>query len=149
MNSKEIFEIVHREMHHEHNLISNRMSWYVTSQSFLMAAFAVSGGANHSFHWLAKPFLPTLGIVTSLISWFSLIAAVKAMNRVIEYRQNLLSKDHELKRLTPFFERTRKQNESWLEFMKRVGWIHLAGLLPPVITPLIFLVAWIIALIQV
>ncbi len=42
MNSKEIFEIVHREIQHEHNLISSRMSWYVTSQSFLMAAMSYS-----------------------------------------------------------------------------------------------------------
>lgn len=149
MNLKEIFEIVHREIQHEHNLISNRMSWYVTSQSFLMAAFAVSGGANHSFQWLARPFLPILGIVTSLISWLSLIAAVAAMNKVGTYRKKILDQDNELKNLTPFSERFKKDDENWFIFMTRVGWIHLAGLSPPVVTPLIFLIAWVIALTRV
>ena len=149
MNSKEIFEIVHREIQHEHNLISSRMSWYVTSQSFLMAAFAVSGGANHSFQWLARPFLPILGIVTSLISWLSLIAAVEAMNRVSKYRKDILDQDNELQNLAPFSTRFQQNNENWFNFMKRVGWIHLAGLSPPVVTPLIFLIAWVIALAQV
>lgn len=45
-DAKHLIEIVHREIHYEHGLISNRMSWYVTSQSFLMAAFAVVGGLS-------------------------------------------------------------------------------------------------------
>jgi len=30
------------------------MSWYVTSQSFLFAAFAISGSAGHRFSWLSR-----------------------------------------------------------------------------------------------
>jgi hypothetical protein len=68
LKSKELYELIDQEVHREHNLISNRMTWYVTSQSFLMAAFAVSGSSNHKFEWLSKPFLPVLGILTSLDS---------------------------------------------------------------------------------
>ena len=149
LKSIEYYGLIDQEIHREHNLIANRMNWYVTSQSFLMAAFAVSGGANHSFQWLARPFLPILGIVTSLISWLSLIAAVAAMNRVNKYRKDILDQDNELQNLAPFSTKFQQNHENWFDFMKRVGWIHLAGLSPPVVTPLVFLIAWVIALAKV
>lgn len=149
INSREIFEIVDREIHYEHNLISHRMTWYVTSQSFLMAAFAVSGGNGHQFVWLAKPLIPILGIVTSLIIWFSLIAAIEAMRRLKVYKNEIFRQDEYLQKLDPFNLRFRKEKENWLKFMLRVGWIHCIGLSPPIVIPLIFLIAWIIALVQV
>jgi lipopolysaccharide/colanic/teichoic acid biosynthesis glycosyltransferase len=90
-----------------------------------------------------------LGIVTSLISWLSLIASVVAMNGVIEYRKDILDQDNELQKLVPFVKRFQLDDEKWFIFMKRVGWIHLAGLSPPVVNPLIFLIAWAIALTRV
>jgi hypothetical protein len=151
INSRELFEMVDREIHYEHNLISHRMTWYVTSQSFLMAAFAVSGGYNHRFVWLAKPLIPILGVVTSLIIWFSLIAAIEAMRRLKVYKNEIFRQDNYLQNLNPFNLRFRKEKEkeNWFKFMIRVGWIHYIGLSPPVVIPLIFLIAWIIALVQV
>jgi hypothetical protein len=40
LKSIEYYGLIDQEIHREHNLIANRMNWYVTSQSFLMAAFA-------------------------------------------------------------------------------------------------------------
>jgi hypothetical protein len=149
INSRELFEIINREVHYEHNLISNRMTWYVTSQSFLMAAFAVSGGNGHQFIWLAKPLIPILGIVTSLVIWLSLIAAVEAMHRLKDYKNRIFRQDKYLQKLDPFNLRFRKKTENWFKFTIRVGWIHYIGLSPPVVIPPTFLIAWIIALLQV
>ena len=82
MNSKEIYELIDQEIHREHNLISNRMTWYVTSQSFLMAAFAVSGGQGNSVSCSFKLSLPILGISISIIILASLIAALTAMQKL-------------------------------------------------------------------
>lgn len=79
----------------------------------------------------------------------SLIAAVAAMNRVSKYRKEVLDQDNELQNLTAFSTRFQQDNGNWFNFMKRVGWIHPAGLSPPVVTPLIFLIAWVIALAKV
>jgi hypothetical protein len=68
-NEMDIFLILQSEIQSEHNLIANRMTWYVTSQSFLMAAFAISGGKDYSFKWLANHFIPCLGLATSLVTF--------------------------------------------------------------------------------
>jgi hypothetical protein len=145
-NSKEIIELIDREIYSEHNLISNRMTWYVTSQSFLMAAFAISGGHGHTFKWLSKPFIPILGIVTSFVIWCSLIAAVQAMNMLKNYKKDIFDLDTSLKHLVPFKLRFREKDEVFFKFIKRVGWIHYLGMAPPIIMPMIFFMSWIIAL---
>ncbi len=125
-DAKHLIEIVHREIHYEHGLISNRMSWYVTSQSFLMAAFAVVGGYLHNFPWLAKWFIPPLGILISFVTLVSIGAAVLVMSRLRRKEKDLID------RYDPQspFRLLRKQT-------------HRLGLLPPVSVPLLFLIAWI------
>jgi hypothetical protein len=140
LKSKELYELIDQEVHREHNLISNRMTWYVTSQSFLMAAFAVSGSSNHKFEWLSKPFLPVLGILTSLITFGSLLAALTAMNQLKESKKDILKKCETLQEINPFKERFMEDKHLW---------IHVLGMTPPVSIPIIFLTAWIIALVQV
>ncbi|WP_072925471.1 hypothetical protein [Microcystis aeruginosa] len=53
LKSIEYYGLIDQEIHREHNLIANRMNWYVTSQSFLMAAFAISGNNNYRLGFLA------------------------------------------------------------------------------------------------
>lgn len=126
-DAKCLIEIVHREIHYEHGLISNRMGWYVTSQSFLMAAFAVVGGDLHNFLWLAKWFIPPLGIFISIVTLVSISAAVMVMSRLRNEEKCLIEK-HDPQ--SPF-RLLRKHT-------------HGMGLLPPVSIPSLFLIAWIL-----
>ena len=126
-DAKDLIEVVHREIHYEHGLISNRMSWYVTSQSFLMAAFAVVGGAGHNFLWLAKGLIPPLGIVISLIIWISLLAALVAMHRLRAKERALINLHDSTSPFGSLHKRT-----------------HLAGMSPPALVPFVFLIAWIV-----
>src|ERR1051325_11188359 len=125
--AKCLIEIIHREIHYEHGLISNRMSWYVTSQSFLMAALAVVGGYLHNFQWLAKWLIPPLGILISIVTFVSIIAAVMVMSKLRNEEKCLIDK-HDPK--SPF-KLLRKQT-------------HRMGLLPPISVPSLFLIAWIL-----
>ena len=125
--AKCLIEIIHREIHYEHGLISNRMNWYVTSQSFLMAAFAVVGGYQNNFLWLAKWFIPPLGILISIVTLVSISAAIMVMSRLRNEEKCLIEK-HDPK--SPF-KLLRKET-------------HLMGLLPPVSVPPLFLMVWIL-----
>ncbi|MBE5229586.1 MAG: hypothetical protein INR81_10935 [Microcystis aeruginosa PMC 728.11] len=91
LKSIEYYGLIDQEIHREHNLIANRMNWYVTSQSFLMAAFAVSGNNNYRLGFLSIS-LPILGIVTSCIIGASLYAAIKAMNQLKSEKNASLSR---------------------------------------------------------
>lgn len=145
LTSKELLSIIQSEYQVENNLISHRMSWYVASQSFLMASFAVSGGAKHSFPWLTT-LIPALGIVTSIITFFALLAAIGAIRNIYDYRESVLSRDSTLQKIEIFTKRHRlKRDTTWLKFWFRIGWIDTLGLLPPVLTPVIFFAAWITA----
>jgi hypothetical protein len=78
---KEMVEILQREIQYTQTMLGSRMTWYVTSQAFLMTAFAISGGGDHNFKWLAKGIIPGLGFVLSLIIFFSIGAAVPVLIR--------------------------------------------------------------------
>lgn len=130
LKDKDKLDILHREIHHEHGLISNRMNWYAASQVFLMSAFAVAGSNMHHFPWLAKWFLPPLGIVLSLTILPSIIAALLSMWRLRKEEFMLISKSEELKGV-PFAEIT--------------PLIHWFGMAPSVLIPIFFILAWIIA----
>jgi len=54
MNEEERFKLIRAEIHTEYDLIANRMNWYVTSQSFLVTAFALSGGDHHHYMWFLR-----------------------------------------------------------------------------------------------
>ena len=137
MNSKEIYELIDQRIYREHNLISNRMTWYVTSQSFLMAAFAVSGGQGNSVSRLFKLILPILGMLISLIILASIIAAWKAMQKLGNYRREILKADGYLQRIEPFKSRFMDGKYSWINYL---------GVSPPILMPLLFLIAWILIL---
>lgn len=70
---------VHDEIHREHSLLSNRMNWYVTSQSFLVGAFAMGGEANYTFRWMSRWFIPSVGILITVATMLSMFAGVRAM----------------------------------------------------------------------
>ena len=54
MNEEERFKLIRAEIHTEYDLIANRMNWYVTSQSFLVTAFALSGDDRHHYMWFLR-----------------------------------------------------------------------------------------------
>lgn len=72
---------IHAEIHREHGLLSNRMSWYVTSQAFLVGAFAVGGNNGYAFRWMSY-LIPVVGIVITTLILLSIVAGLLAMTRL-------------------------------------------------------------------
>ena len=132
MNNKDIFEYIHTEIHREHDLISNRMSWYATSQSFLLTAFAITGSQNHNYQWLGEYLLPLLGISTTIVIIVAIMAAISSMCSLRRNEKQLLETE-ELAKLNSL------QNKL----------PHIYGIMAPIAIPLLFLFAWLIICIKV
>jgi hypothetical protein len=146
MNLKEKLDFFHKEGQFEHQLIANRMTWYVTSQSFLMAAFAASGSNQNTLKDLFGWFIPLLGIVISVIIWISLRAADLSMKKLKIAEKEIITKIIQKLKENP----QSTELQEWKELQK--VWyadhdhIHFQGMLPPRIIPGLFTGAWLILL---
>ena len=129
------------EIKHEFTLLSSRMNAYVTSQSFLMIAFA-SAMNNTNPHWgkmftLVFPVgLALLGMVTSLRAYQGIVAAVHTIaswhgkqNQLFE--NDLAMDDYRVQRSRPIFEPD-----------SSVDAVHQSSLTFAQFTPRVFLIAW-------
>lgn len=63
----------------EDDLINHRMGWCVGSNAFLIAAFAASGSATHTYSEVLRSTIPALGIAFTAICYCSIIAAYFAI----------------------------------------------------------------------
>ena len=90
------FTLIREYMKHEDDLINNRTTWLNTIQSFLIAAFGItfqksiellSSSANkiddlaiiRGYQYLSTVF-SLVGIGTSIIAWYAILAAVNSIN---------------------------------------------------------------------
>jgi len=136
----EQYHVVRAQIEHEDNLVSQRLSWLLASQSFLFTAYAITLNGpvqSHvrSFETRADKLLSLLtlvGVVSALLIWIAIVAGVIAMKRL---RNGLHSRVGDLlpKGLPP---------------IQTTGIPFLAGQLGPVLTPAIFLLVWLILLIH-
>lgn len=142
LSSKDVLDLLEKEIHAEHNLIANRMTWYVASQSFLMAAFTITGNStNYQYSWLAT-LIPFLGLLNSLIIWLSLQAAIQAMNNCKKFQEKFFNEDDHLKNCKELKKILLESSDSNNSGDYKQKWIHEVGLLPPRLIPLFFLTAW-------
>ncbi len=96
-------EYYRAETRHEYSLLGQRVSWYVTCQSFLIIAFSSGmGNSNLYFRLGIALILPTLGIITSLLTKPSIDGAIAIINRwgakEYEVLQNEDLQDFKIKR---------------------------------------------------
>jgi hypothetical protein len=124
------YEKIREEIRAEHSLIANRLTWYVTSQSFLVTAFAISRGSGFTwFQWFSTVLLPILGSVSSALVFPSILGACNTIKLWHE-------KQHHFFELHPEFKAAFE--------LKRPSWIENRGLLFPKIMPLMFGLFWLI-----
>src|SRR5437588_7070215 len=92
------YEQIRNEIRAEHSLIANRLSWYVTSQSFLVTAFAISRGAGFTwFHWFSTLLLPIIGIVSSALIFPSILGACSTIKLWHDKQRLLFEQNEELR----------------------------------------------------
>jgi hypothetical protein len=120
-----------QRIEHENNLINQRLSALVSSQSFLLSAFAISLNAPKQFflpqyepaHRMLTHTLPITGIACVIVLLLSMLGAVVALHGLRELADRLTNPD-DLPIHSPRF----------------IRWLGHCGVLG---IPLIFLLLWI------
>ena len=76
------YTYLREELRFEHTLLGGRMTYYMTSQSFLFTAAAIARGMqSHDFYWLSGALLPVVGIVASICLLYAIHAAYGRMDQ--------------------------------------------------------------------
>jgi len=122
------YQHIRDEIRAEHSLIANRLTWYVTSQSFLVTAFTISRGNSFTWHpWFSTTLLPLIAFLSSVFVFPSIVGA-----------RNTIKLWH-LKQ-KEFLRRHADFQEAFQ--LERASWIESQGLLFPLMMPLIFAAFW-------
>ena len=140
LSQLERYQVFRNRIEHEDNLIVQRLSWLVASQSFLFTAYAIvtnalatSAGRNvNSFinHLLALvKIIPIVALLNSVLIAASIIAALIAINQ-----------------LRCAYKKHATTLESLPLQTSRVP--RVLGLAAPVILPLLFFAVWLYLLMQ-
>ena len=131
------YQLVRSRIEHEDNLVVQRLSWMVASQSFLFTAYAIVLNGLNSLppspvpppfmnqQVLVLRMLPVVGILTCVLIYVSILAAVKSMARLRHmYHSRFGSEDKDLPSIQPRCV------------------VRLLGSAAPLLLPPIFTVVW-------
>lgn len=88
----DMLKALREDIHAEDTLIASRVTWYVTSQAFLLTAYAASWGAG--FRWPAffHTVLPLAAIVLSAVIFASIYAATWAQDVYLREQAALIAR---------------------------------------------------------
>jgi hypothetical protein len=118
------YETVRAQLVHEDNLINHRLSWLMTSQAFLFAAFALqyTGNGNRPRPYVFD-LIPYVALISAVVIYASVAAAVGAL-------ENL--------RHSYAITENAKTN------MEMVGnqYTMMAGLVTPLLLPVVMVCIW-------
>lgn len=86
----EMYRILRGEIEHEDQLINHRLSWLVSSQAFMLTAFAITLNAPVLFvnpiyaklNRILYLLLPFTGMVSALLIYPSILGAIIALQRL-------------------------------------------------------------------
>ena len=90
--------LLREEIRFEHSLICTRLNAFITAQSFLFAAYAVSGIGEHQQHqairWFSHVIVPCIGVLFSLLLSIAFDQARRRLAKLnIRLRELLLDSD--------------------------------------------------------
>lgn len=136
----ERYQIFRSRIEHEDNLVTQRLSWLMASQSFLFTAYAVvssnlGGSAIDSRTPFAKhlsvlaSIIPTVAILNSLLILVGIVAAMKAIGEL----RCRYEKITERLGILPL-------QTSWT--------VRVSAFAAPVLLPLVFTAVWLFLLIR-
>jgi hypothetical protein len=95
------YTYLREELRFEHTLLSSRMTYYMTSQSFLFTAAAIARSMNwHGFYWFSGVLLPFVGVAASAVLLYSIHAAYGRLDQW-RAREKLFEGKHPLIVLYP------------------------------------------------
>ncbi len=130
------YRLVRQQIEHEDNLISQRLSWLLGSQSFLFTAYAISLNGPAQMH--SKQFestvnllivlLPVVAILSALLIWLAVLAGMWTMYKL---RHSFLG--HEIAGVPP---------------AQSTGVALVLGHFAPVFVPALFIVIWLLLMVR-
>jgi hypothetical protein len=134
------YRLVRSQIEHEDNLVSQRLSWFLASQSFLFTAYAITLNGPVQLHFqhleaqerLLIHLLPMVAILSAALIWLSIFAGFRAMRRLRD----------------DFYRAAGSDLPSGLPPIQTTGRTLLGGQLGPVALPLIFLAVWLVLLLR-
>jgi hypothetical protein len=139
-SSLDHYRLVRSQIEHEDNLVSQRLSWMLASQSFLFTAYAITLNGPSQSHFkmfetsstLLLNLLIVVGIVSALLIWASILAGVAAMAKLRRNFHNTVADDL----------------PAGLPPIQSAGLAYRAGQFGPLLIPLLFTTVWLVLLLH-
>lgn len=136
----DVYRLFRGRIEHEDNLIMQRLSWLVASQSFLFTAYAITTNGLSSLEpktaggfleqsALLFRLIPTVAIFVALLIYISILAALRAIRQIRRLYQ--------AKSLPPH-----------LPPIQTAATTRLLGLSAPLLLPLLFVSVWLVLLLN-
>lgn len=133
------YRILRGQIEHEDNLVGSRISWFVTSQSFLFSAYAIMASSaptnpapvfTSSKHVLLV-IIPMIAIATAVLILLGILSGLQAMSNL---RDTYKAKAPELSDVLPPIQGNRST--------------RMTGLAAPVLLPPLFMAVWVFLLMR-
>ena len=87
----DLYEYIRGEVKHEHNLLSARVAWYITCQSFLLTVYDLSYTNSRGPNWFSNLLLPCLAISVSILAYYMIAGATQTIGMWASLREALIS----------------------------------------------------------
>jgi hypothetical protein len=136
----------------ENTLITSRTTWYVTSQAFLLTAYATSWTANFGWPHFFHEALPLAAIAISVIIYASVSAATWAQDVYIREQSEFVAAVRDKYQLSDGEREALRAYERTMISNRRSGSGHLIGerihvlvRIAPLILPVGFSLLWLYA----
>lgn len=138
----------------ENTLIASRVTWYVTSQAFLLTAYATSWGDGFRWQAFFHHVVPLAALVLSAVIFASIYAATWAQDVYLREQQSLVFQlkskfqlSNSEKIAIEVYERTMVANRKNPAGRVIGGQIHALVRITPLVLPVGFSGLWIYALV--
>jgi hypothetical protein len=147
-----VLQALREDIQAENTLIASRVTWYVTSQAFLLTAYATSWGAGFQWSGFFHTVLPLAAMVLSAVIFTSIYAATWAQDVYLREQAALVAA---IKAEVPLskadilalqaYERTMVGNRRSASGRMVGGRVHALVRVTPLILPIGFSLLWLYA----
>ena len=133
----ELFQYFRGEVKHEHALLTGRVTWYITCQSFLLTVYAISYANSGGHNWFSNFFLPLFSITVTFLALNMINGATLTIHMWNEMMKHLITEHPGLNLVIITRWRQSENNNKY-------DAIHARSLWFPMQIPKLFMVAWIL-----
>jgi len=143
LTALEYYNLIRGRIEHENNLIMQRLSWLVASQSFLFTAYAIA------LNGLAVPALPASvqGYVRQQIDVFHLVPVVGILTCALIY-VSILAAFGAMREMRRLYRTRVHAEQAGLPDVQSSASTQFFGAAAPVWLPLVFIAVWLFLLVR-